>query len=99
MEGILQCLTSTELSLVALERVGSYANNLEPEPALTQVTDERLAAWPSRGTISFEGVVMRYRANLPIVLNGISFEIPGGTSVGVIGRTGAGKSSLVQAIF
>jgi len=42
---------------------------------------------------------MRYRADLPTVLNGISFEVKGGTSLGVVGRTGAGKSSLLQAIF
>lgn len=42
---------------------------------------------------------MRYRTDLPTVLNGISFTVPGGTSVGVVGRTGAGKSSLLQALF
>merc|ERR550514_2620618 len=42
---------------------------------------------------------MKYREDLPAVLNGVSFRIPGGTSVGVVGRTGAGKSSLFQALF
>lgn len=42
---------------------------------------------------------MRYRSSLSSVLNGISFTVPGGTSVGVVGRTGAGKSSLLQALF
>jgi len=84
---------------VALERIGGYANQLGSEPSLVEPSDERLAAWPLTGTITFDAVVMRYRTDLPTVLNGITFEILGGTSVGVIGRTGAGKSSLLQALF
>jgi ABC-type multidrug transport system fused ATPase/permease subunit len=98
MEGILQSLTATELSLVALERMREYGV-LEPEPPLTEEEDGQLGEWPTAGSIAFESVVMRYREDLPTVLNGITFKIPGGTSVGVVGRTGAGKSSLLQAIF
>merc|ERR1719356_258447 len=88
-----------ELCLVALERVTSYAH-LEQEPALILPGDGNLKTpWPSAGEIRFDQVTMRYRATLPTVLNGISFTIAGGTSVGVVGRTGAGKSSLLQALF
>jgi ABC-type multidrug transport system fused ATPase/permease subunit len=97
-EGILQSLTNMELCLVALERLQGYGN-LKQEPELARADDTCLNEWPSTGTIEFDNVVMRYRAELPTVLNGISFTIPGGTSVGVIGRTGAGKSSLLQALF
>lgn len=84
---------------VALERVTSYSG-LDQEPALVLPGDSQLQTpWPSAGEICFDRVTMRYRSSLPTVLNGISFTIPGGTSVGVVGRTGAGKSSLLQALF
>eukprot|EP00928_Gymnodinium_smaydae_P032039 TRINITY_DN23320_c0_g1_i2.p1 TRINITY_DN23320_c0_g1~~TRINITY_DN23320_c0_g1_i2.p1 ORF type:complete len:1474 (-),score=167.19 TRINITY_DN23320_c0_g1_i2:114-4469(-) len=99
MEGLLQSLTSMELCLVALERVTSYAG-LNQEPDLVFASDDQLRSpWPSKGEICFDHVTLRYRPSLPTVLNGISFTIPGGTSVGVVGRTGAGKSSLLQALF
>lgn len=51
------------------------------------------------GSVRFENVVMRYREGTPLVLKGLSFEIPGGSSLGIVGRTGAGKSSLLQVLF
>jgi len=98
MEGMLQQLTQIELCLVALERATSYSR-LESESDLTAPGDAAAEDWPRSGEIAFELVTMRYRADLPTVLNEISFTIPGGTSVGVVGRTGAGKSSLLQALF
>jgi ABC-type multidrug transport system fused ATPase/permease subunit len=55
--------------------------------------------WPRGGEVVFEGVVMRYREDLGAVLNGVSLRIGGGEKVGVCGRTGAGKSSLIAALF
>ena len=55
--------------------------------------------WPTVGSISFENVSLRYRPNLPLVLKGLSFTVKEGEKIGVIGRTGAGKSSIVHAIF
>jgi len=99
MEGFLQSLTQTELCLVAIERLDGYAH-LDAEPPLQLPEDAvRTGAWPSTGEIRFEGVTMRYREDLPTVLNNISFVVPGGSSLGVVGRTGAGKSSLLQALF
>jgi len=98
MQGLLMNLTQTELGMVALERLRSYTQ-LVHEPPLQQEADGDLGQWPTEGRIEFCDVTMRYREDLPRVLNGISFTIPGGTSLGVVGRTGAGKSSLLQAIF
>eukprot|EP00929_Paragymnodinium_shiwhaense_P029915 TRINITY_DN17055_c0_g1_i1.p1 TRINITY_DN17055_c0_g1~~TRINITY_DN17055_c0_g1_i1.p1 ORF type:complete len:1486 (-),score=344.05 TRINITY_DN17055_c0_g1_i1:247-4704(-) len=99
MEGLLQSLTQTELCLVAVERITGYTK-LEPEPELALPDDDtRARGWPQSGEIKFEEVVMRYRPDLPRVLNGVSFTVKGGTGVGVVGRTGAGKSSLLQALF
>ena len=55
--------------------------------------------WPESGKINFDGYSTRYRDGLELVLKQISFEIRGGHKVGVVGRTGAGKSSLTLALF
>jgi ABC-type multidrug transport system fused ATPase/permease subunit len=55
--------------------------------------------WPMRGAIEFRDVVMCYRPGLPNVLHGISMSINGGEKIGVVGRTGAGKSSLALTLL
>ena len=55
--------------------------------------------WPLQGAILFEDVRMRYRPELPLALRGVSFDIGGGERVGVVGRSGSGKSSLVAALL
>jgi ABC-type multidrug transport system fused ATPase/permease subunit len=55
--------------------------------------------WPSDGEINFEGVVKPYLLNSPPVLRGITFSIRPGKKIGVVGRTGAGKSSLNVALY
>lgn len=52
-----------------------------------------------QGGISVEGLVVRYRADLPPVLHGLWFKVEGGTKVGVAGRTGCGKSTLMMALY
>ena len=54
--------------------------------------------WPNQGTIKFEDVRLRYRPNTDEVLRGLSFEIEGGKKIGIVGRTGAGKSTISLAI-
>ncbi|KAI1797261.1 P-loop containing nucleoside triphosphate hydrolase protein [Ganoderma leucocontextum] len=55
--------------------------------------------WPAKGAIEFNDVHMRYRPGLPLVLRGLSMQIHGGEKIGVVGRTGAGKSTLMLALF
>lgn len=55
--------------------------------------------WPTRGSIVFENVELKYGKDLPTVLNKVSFTIKPGMKVGICGRTGSGKSSTVQALF
>lgn len=55
--------------------------------------------WPTAGKINFFNVSLRYRPSLPLVLKNVSFVIPAGHKVGVVGRTGAGKSSLLVALL
>jgi len=55
--------------------------------------------WPQAGGLEFFDVRLRYRPGLPEVLKGLSFSVPAGSSVGICGRTGAGKSSVMVALF
>ncbi|GJP82054.1 hypothetical protein CLOP_g12179, partial [Closterium sp. NIES-67] len=55
--------------------------------------------WPSEGAVSVEGVTVRYRPGLEPVLQDVTFQLRGGEKCGVVGRTGAGKSTLMLAFF
>lgn len=55
--------------------------------------------WPTAGKIVFDNYKLRYREGLELVLKGISFTAEAGERVGIVGRTGAGKSSLTLALF
>ena len=55
--------------------------------------------WPASGAITCKGLKCKYRVDLPIVLHGVDFEVESGSKLGIVGRTGSGKSSLVSAIF
>ena len=91
-------MTIIEQQLNSVERLKYYCQ-LPTETASTLPTDPSPAAWPSEGGISFTNVELRYRPDLPLVLKGLTFEVKPGEKVGIIGRTGAGKTSLVQAIY
>jgi ABC-type multidrug transport system fused ATPase/permease subunit len=101
LSGILSWLirlyAELEGSLNSLERVSEYTQ-LHNEAAAV-MPDDPEKGWLSDGRIEFKDVVMSYREGLPPVLNGVNFVIEGGKKVGVVGRTGAGKSSLIVAIY
>eukprot|EP00770_Monocercomonoides_exilis_P016346 MONOS_16300.1-p1 / transcript=MONOS_16300.1 / gene=MONOS_16300 / organism=Monocercomonoides_exilis_PA203 / gene_product=Multidrug Resistance Associated Protein (MRP) / transcript_product=Multidrug Resistance Associated Protein (MRP) / location=Mono_scaffold01629:720-2912(-) / protein_length=731 / sequence_SO=supercontig / SO=protein_coding / is_pseudo=false len=86
-----------ESTMTNLERIRFYSTRLPQETKRVEV--EPVPSWPSEGEVSFEDVSFRYRPGLPLVLKNVSFRIKGGEKIGVCGRTGAGKTSLVQALF
>lgn len=57
------------------------------------------SGWPWRGNIQFNNVSMRYSPTTPLVLKGVNLTVPAGTTLGVVGRTGSGKSSLLLTLF
>jgi ATP-binding cassette subfamily C (CFTR/MRP) protein 4 len=86
--------------MVSVERVVAFGN-IEPEAPL-EIEDENIAlkdGWPSAGEIEFEQLSIRYRSSLPLALEQVSFKIPAGARVGIVGRTGSGKSTVVQTLF
>lgn len=86
--------------MVSVERVLGFGD-LESEAALTRDEDKALLdqGWPSQGSIEFEDLSVRYRPSLPLVLDQVSFRIPPHSRVGIVGRTGSGKSTVVQTLF
>uniref|UniRef100_A0A1J3HY96 ABC-type xenobiotic transporter n=1 Tax=Noccaea caerulescens TaxID=107243 RepID=A0A1J3HY96_NOCCA len=98
LSGVLRQASRAENSLNSVERVGNYIDL--PSEALDIVENNRPASgWPSRGSIKFEDVHLRYRPGLPPVLHGLTFFVSPSEKVGVVGRTGAGKSSMLNALF
>lgn len=87
-----------EIEMNNAERVLHYANDIPLEPSPRLPTDPE-PPWPSRGVIVFDRVSLRYSPGGPLVLEDLSISIKAGEKIGVIGRTGAGKSSLLQALF
>jgi len=76
------------------------ASKVESEPPLESVPDKKpKPEWPQEGRIEFKGVSMRYAPLEPPVLRNLNFVIYPHEKVGIVGRTGAGKSSLIQALF
>ncbi|KAF7373644.1 Oligomycin resistance ATP-dependent permease YOR1 [Mycena sanguinolenta] len=86
-----------EQNMNSVERLIVYAE-LPAEGAPTTAEDLP-SSWPDRGEIHFKNVEMAYREGLPLVLKGVNFKVRPGEKVGIVGRTGAGKSSLLQALF
>ena len=82
----------------SVERIKHYCNLQQESPP-----DEHEGSvddkWPDHGTVVFQSVHMRYRSGLPMILKGLTFTVPSGARVGIVGRTGAGKSSLIQCIY
>ncbi|XP_063262505.1 ATP-binding cassette sub-family C member 2 [Prinia subflava] len=91
--------TSSELetNIVAVERVHEYMKVKNEAPWVTKKRPPR--GWPSRGEIQFIDYKVRYRPELDLVLQGITCNIGSTEKVGVVGRTGAGKSSLTNCLF
>ena len=98
LTAVLRLASLAENSLNAVERVGTYID-LEPEAPLVVENNRPPPGWPAAGVIEFQDVVLRYRPELPPVLHGISFKISASEKIGIVGRTGAGKSSMLNALF
>uniref|UniRef100_G1LRR0 Multidrug resistance-associated protein 1 n=1 Tax=Ailuropoda melanoleuca TaxID=9646 RepID=G1LRR0_AILME len=87
-----------ETNIVAVERLKEYSETEKEAPwrveEMTPPSD-----WPQVGRVEFRDYGLRYRENLDLVLKNINITIDGGEKVGIVGRTGAGKSSLTLGLF
>ncbi|XP_064405656.1 multidrug resistance-associated protein 1-like [Halichondria panicea] len=95
---VVRMTSELETNIVAVERTKEYAETPTEAPPIVE-SHRPPPVWPSQGHVKFDQYSTRYREGLDLVLRKISAEIPGGTKVGIVGRTGAGKSSLTLALF
>ncbi|ORX35410.1 putative metal resistance protein ycf1 [Kockovaella imperatae] len=95
---LVRTASEVEQNIVSVERVLGYASL--PSEAADDVPDHRPPkTWPQKGGIEFNDYSLKYRPELEPALRQVSFSIKGGERIGVVGRTGAGKSSLTLALF
>uniref|UniRef100_F6Q5Y8 Uncharacterized protein n=1 Tax=Ciona intestinalis TaxID=7719 RepID=F6Q5Y8_CIOIN len=103
LTGLLQIhvrfLVEVQALYTSVERVRDYITNCPSESTSVIPESTTSKMWPKHGKIKFENVSMRYRDGLPEVLHNISFEINSNDKVGIVGRTGSGKSSLGVVLF
>ncbi|KAI3868941.1 hypothetical protein MKX03_003312 [Papaver bracteatum] len=84
--------------IISVERIKQFMH-IPSEPPAT-VDDKRPPpSWPSKGRIDLEDLKIRYRPNAPLVIKGITCTFKEGARVGVVGRTGSGKTTLISALF
>lgn len=77
----------------------SFVQSCKPE-APRHIKEAQIPEnWPKSGAITFQDYKMRYRENTPIVLNGLNFTIQAGEKLGIVGRTGSGKTLFVLSLF
>ncbi|CAK4672745.1 unnamed protein product [Aphanomyces euteiches] len=97
LEGLVWIWSSLETAMIAPERVAEYTN-VEQEAARI-IPGSTPNLWPQDGSIQSDNVSFRYKPNDPLVLKYLNFQVRSGEKIGVVGRTGAGKSSLIMALF
>lgn len=95
----IRAMTQVENEMNSVERLHSYAYHLPQEAAYEKSEFKPPQEWPSSGYMSFDNVSLRYRPNLPLVLKDLSFNVYPGEKIGICGRTGAGKSSIMTALY
>ncbi|XP_063922468.1 multidrug resistance-associated protein 1 isoform X1 [Zophobas morio] len=95
---LVRMTSDVETNIVAVERIKEYGE--APQEADWEIPNKSPpSTWPDSGKVEFSKYAVRYRPGLDLVLKGVNFSIQGGEKVGIVGRTGAGKSSLTLALF
>ncbi|XP_076884825.1 ABC transporter C family member 4-like [Bidens hawaiensis] len=87
-----------ENRMVSVERIKQFTV-LPSEAEWVKKDNPPPSNWPSRGNVELKDLQVRYRHNTPLVIKGITLSIKGGEKIGVVGRTGGGKSTLIQVLF
>ncbi|ODQ64107.1 hypothetical protein NADFUDRAFT_84114 [Nadsonia fulvescens var. elongata DSM 6958] len=95
---VIRMYANNEMNMNSVERVQEYLNIEKEAPAIIE-NSRPPVNWPSRGTIEVEDLSLRYAPDLACVIKNASFSVRPGSKVGIVGRTGAGKSTIITAFF
>ncbi|CAN1230677.1 ABC transporter C family member 3 [Linum grandiflorum] len=91
-------ICNVENKIISVERILQYIS-VPSEPPLVIEETRPDVSWPSLGEVDIDGLQVRYAPHLPLVLRGLSCTFEGGKKTGIVGRTGSGKSTLIQTLF
>jgi ABC-type multidrug transport system fused ATPase/permease subunit len=91
-------LCQLENKIISVERILQYIG-IPSEPSLVIEDSRPDCSWPFHGEIMIQNLQVRYAPHMPLVLRGLTCTFPGGLKTGIVGRTGSGKSTLIQTLF
>ncbi|XP_061375642.1 ABC transporter C family member 3 isoform X3 [Gastrolobium bilobum] len=91
-------LCNLENKIISVERILQYTS-IPSEPPLVVEETRPDPSWPSYGEVNIQDLQVRYAPHLPLVLRGLTCTFRGGLKTGIVGRTGSGKSTLIQTLF
>lgn len=91
-------LCNLENKIISVERILQYTS-IPSEPPLAVESHRPNSSWPSLGEVEIRSLQVRYAPQMPLVLRGLTCVLPGGKKTGIVGRTGSGKSTLIQTLF
>lgn len=95
---MIRTLSDLESNIIAVERVKEYSKT-ETEAPWVLESNRAPEGWPTRGVVEFRNYSVRYRPGLELVLKNLTLHVQGGEKIGIVGRTGAGKSSMTLCLF
>lgn len=99
--------SGVEANMTSLERVNTFTKVAQEQLTIPLGSlkhdeakhDDTPEDWPKAGQLEFENVFLRYAENLPYALHGMNLRVEAGARVGIVGRTGSGKSTIIQGLF
>ncbi|XLR29410.1 hypothetical protein HN51_049303 [Arachis hypogaea] len=95
---VIWSLCSLENNIISVERILQYTS-IPSEPPLVVEENRPDPSWPSHGEVNIHELQVRYAPHLPLVLHGLTCTFRGGWRTGIVGRTGSGKTTLIQTLF
>ncbi|KAF5109565.1 hypothetical protein DV453_001484 [Geotrichum candidum] len=95
---IVRLYAIVEMNMNSVERIQEYLDIEKEAPAIIEDSRPPII-WPERGEIEVDNLSLRYSPELPLVIKNVSFKVDPFSKIGIVGRTGAGKSTIITAFF
>jgi ABC-type multidrug transport system fused ATPase/permease subunit len=95
---VVRLYANVEMAMNSVERLKEYMD-IDEEPAAIIPETEPPSSWPEHGKLEVDNLSLRYAPQLPMVIKNVTFEVDPSSKIGIVGRTGAGKSTIITALF